>query len=355
MNVQRVSISDIKITKRIRKEHGDLNELAESMNEGLLQPVGITPEKVLVFGERRLLAARDILDWKKIPARIVDVESVLHGQFAENLMRKQYNVSERVAIVEAMRSFKHGGDRRSKQARICDDETVTVDQAAKLAGLGGKDGYARARTIIEKGVPELVQAMEQGKFSLSKAAEIAKLPEEDQRESARRGRRVFWRDPDDFYLTPPEVTRALLKVEKFDGKIWEPACGNGAMSSVLQEAGYDVVSSDLKDRGYGDVENFLTSIRVSENIVTNPPFDHDEDFVRRALTNTRAEGGDAAASDISRRHETSRMVGEVATEDGSHLLQSDQLFQEWREGIQERSLCVCLVHLGTRLPREPSD
>ena len=153
MNVKQVSISDIKITDRIRKEHGDLNELATSISEGLLQPIGITSQEVLVFGERRLLAARDILGWKKIPARIVDVESVLHGQFAENLMRKEYTVSERVAIVEAMRSFKHGGDRRSDQARKCDDENLTVDEAAKLAGLGGKDGYTRARTVLSKGVP----------------------------------------------------------------------------------------------------------------------------------------------------------------------------------------------------------
>lgn len=38
------------------------------------------------------------------------------------------------------------------------------------------------------------------------------------------------RSRDDFYPTPPEMTRALLSVELFYGAIWEPACGDGAMS-----------------------------------------------------------------------------------------------------------------------------
>ena len=28
----------------------------------------------------------------------------------------------------------------------------------------------------------------------------------------------------EYYPTPPEATRALLSVEKFEGSIWEPAC-----------------------------------------------------------------------------------------------------------------------------------
>jgi len=40
----------------------------------------------------------------------------------------------------------------------------------------------------------------------------------------------------EFYPTPPEATRALLSVESFEGDIWEPACGDGAISKVLIEA-----------------------------------------------------------------------------------------------------------------------
>jgi hypothetical protein len=82
------------------------------------------------------------------------------------------------------------------------------------------------------------------------------------------------RQQDDFYPTPPAVTRALLSVETFDGDIWEPACGDGAISKVLIAAGYEVVSTDLVDRGYGDSGvDFLMEYRpLARHHVTNPPF-----------------------------------------------------------------------------------
>jgi tRNA G10 N-methylase Trm11 len=78
----------------------------------------------------------------------------------------------------------------------------------------------------------------------------------------------------EFYPTPPEATRALLSVEVFEGDIWEPACGDGAISKVLSEAGYQVVSTDLIDRGYGaGGHNFLKSdTPLAKNIITNPPY-----------------------------------------------------------------------------------
>ena len=89
-----------------------------------------------------------------------------------------------------------------------------------------------------------------------------------------------------FYPTPTYVTCSLIDREKFDGLIWEPACGDGAMSNVLQKAGHEVHSSDIVDRGYGEVGDFLKSNRSVPNIVTNPPFNLAEKFVQKALANT---------------------------------------------------------------------
>ena len=287
MKVLEVKISKIKIGVRQRKDMGDLEGLAKSIREvGLLQPIGITSNYELIFGERRLRAYRDILGRDTIPARIIPVKSVLLGQIEENVMRKDFAPSELVAIVDTLRSFTHGGDRRSDQRRKCDLEKLTVDEAAKRAGLGGKDGYNRAKAVVQKGSPQLVEAMDSGKVSIATAAEIAGLPAEDQKESLRRGKKVVARDPNDFYPTPSYVTEALLQVEHFGRQVWEPACGDGAMSKVLEAAGYEVLSSDRIDRGYGEVENFLTSNRKAESIVTNPPFDKDDEFVQKALEST---------------------------------------------------------------------
>lgn len=86
-------------------------------------------------------------------------------------------------------------------------------------------------------------------------------------------------DGPDFYPTPAWATKALLEVEKFEGEIWEPACGDGAMAEVFKETGYRVASSDLYGRGYGQwQEDFTVSERKADNIVTNPPFHSAQTF-----------------------------------------------------------------------------
>ena len=50
-------------------------------------------------------------------------------------------------------------------------------------------------------------------------------------------------DGPDFYPTPAWATYALIDNERFVGDIWEPACGDGAMSAVLAQTGNTVISS----------------------------------------------------------------------------------------------------------------
>ena len=56
----------------------------------------------------------------------------------------------------------------------------------------------------------------------------------------------------DYYGTDPRSTKALLEVEKFDNFIWEPAAGHHLITKVLEEAGYEVMSTDVADYGFGD-------------------------------------------------------------------------------------------------------
>ena len=91
-------------------------------------------------------------------------------------------------------------------------------------------------------------------------------------------------DGPDFFPTPEWATFALIDNEKFEGDIWECACGDGAMVEVLKETGNKIISSDLYDRGYGEIgHDFLTTARRCPNIITNPPFHSAEGFVATAL------------------------------------------------------------------------
>lgn len=102
----------------------------------------------------------------------------------------------------------------------------------------------------------------------------------------------------EFYPTPPEATRALLSAEPFDGSIWEPACGQGHISKVLVDAGYNVVSTDLVAYGYGEANrDFLAESRpLAKHIVTNPPYGRGlaDAFAKHALKLTRETGGTVA-------------------------------------------------------------
>jgi len=87
----------------------------------------------------------------------------------------------------------------------------------------------------------------------------------------------------DFYPTPAWGTRALLRHIAFDGPILEPCCGDGAMAEILKESGQPVFASDIVDRGYGAVCDFLDITQAQSNIVTNPPFNIAEILLAHAL------------------------------------------------------------------------
>ena len=96
---------------------------------------------------------------------------------------------------------------------------------------------------------------------------------------------MFEKEKDEFYETPPALTRGLLSLERFEGDIWEPACGKGAMSVLLADAGHNVISTDLIERGFGEAYvDFLAQERLrAPNVVTNPPFSLWGRFVEHAL------------------------------------------------------------------------
>ena len=93
----------------------------------------------------------------------------------------------------------------------------------------------------------------------------------------------------DLYETPECATLALLRVEQLPKRIWEPACGRGAIVRVLRAHGHEVLASDLID--YCDPtcfyrRNFLLEHKLPkccECILTNPPFSLAEEFVEHAL------------------------------------------------------------------------
>lgn len=100
------------------------------------------------------------------------------------------------------------------------------------------------------------------------------------------------REENDFYATDPKALEVLLDKLKKDGielseNIWEVACGDGALSRVLEKRGYSVFNTDLVDRGYENFhlakDFFKFENECDGDILTNPPFKKACEFINHGL------------------------------------------------------------------------
>ena len=93
------------------------------------------------------------------------------------------------------------------------------------------------------------------------------------------------RQVQDYYATEPAAVELLLAEEQFSKNVWECACGEGHMAEVLKGHGHNVRATDVVDRGYGGVRDFLFFNCDSFNgdIVTNPPYKKAQEFTEKAL------------------------------------------------------------------------
>jgi ParB family chromosome partitioning protein len=179
-----IDIGKIIIGDRARKDMGDLHALARSIADiGLLHPIVVTDDLHLVCGERRLRACRDILGLDRVKVTVANIEALALGERDENEVRKDFTVSERVEI--GRRVEEKLGERRGRPS----DEKVqnfaplgkTRDIAAKRAGFRNPETYRQAKIVTEEGVDELVEAVDRADIAVSAAAQIAKLPPDEQR------------------------------------------------------------------------------------------------------------------------------------------------------------------------------
>jgi N6-adenosine-specific RNA methylase IME4 len=99
---ERLPIDTIKSGERHRRDLGDIESLARSIDDiGLLHPIVVRPDGMLIAGERRLRAA-ELLGWSDIAVTVVDLEDIARGEHDENACRKDFTLSEAVAIKRAL-------------------------------------------------------------------------------------------------------------------------------------------------------------------------------------------------------------------------------------------------------------
>ena len=154
-----MKISDIKITERVRKDIGDITELAESIDRlGLFHPIVVTPDGELIIGARRIEAFKH-LGHDSIPERVMSIteyEEKQQAEVEENTQRKDLPPSRMVAYWETLDKLKGGrGKTRSESEQV----SQRIKRAAKATGTGvGRLSMAKA--VVDYGDEEIIAEMD---------------------------------------------------------------------------------------------------------------------------------------------------------------------------------------------------
>lgn len=168
---------------------------------------------------------------------------------------------------------------------------------------------AEQRAEYEQYVDDL-GLIEQARVDMSITAPLTDAEREHLRrvvaankDSAMLGDSGYERIEADAYFTPPENVDCLLEHVDLHKVVWEPACGDGAISQRLIDYGHEVYSSDLYAYGFEEAKTGMDFLSTTIDdlpidcraIVTNPPYgDMVEKFIRHSLDLMRPVRGQVA-------------------------------------------------------------
>lgn len=134
-----IDITSISIEDRLRKDFGDISDLAADIQlNGLIQPIVVTSNHRLVAGERRLRAHKHLglTTIKAVYIEVLDEAHLTRLEASENIARKDFTWQERVLAIAKVHS------RMSVEAAL-KSETWGVRETGRLLGTGKSPvGYA---------------------------------------------------------------------------------------------------------------------------------------------------------------------------------------------------------------------
>ncbi|WP_166355029.1 ParB/RepB/Spo0J family partition protein [Phytoactinopolyspora limicola] len=170
------SVAAIRLGRTYRHELGDLSELCQSIRAvGLLHPVVISPDGLLISGRRRLEAVKR-LNWRRVPVwvathisdRLRTVMAVQH----ENTIRKDLTPVEAAELYAELKAlYADEAARRQASTRFGSGEHGAVDSTAPqdarvqaARAITGRDSHGmleqvlELRRIVDSEAPEWLRA-----------------------------------------------------------------------------------------------------------------------------------------------------------------------------------------------------
>lgn len=194
-----IPIEQIRIKEGRRSlDSGYVKELAASIREmGLLNPITIDRENVLIAGLHRMEAAK-MLGWTEIPCTVSSLEGLAAelAEIDENIVRSDISALEygeillrRKEIYETLHpETKNGGDRRSGKTRSAkctsDPAKSFVDDTAEKLGVDPSTIRRQIQTAKNL-TPETKEAIKDANITKADALKLSRLAPEHQAEAAK--------------------------------------------------------------------------------------------------------------------------------------------------------------------------
>jgi len=265
-----IDIDKIIVGDRIRKDFGDIQELAEDIKENtLLNALVVTPSGngdgtyLLIAGERRLRACR-LLGYKAVPVNTVgvdDAEQALMMEISENECRKEFTKTERLEYARRLAQLEKAKSEQGKRTDLAQDFVQGERNRAANAvaqALGTNRETLRQEQFIADNAdmldPSDFADWDEGKLSTNKAyqrikaaLEQAECERDDARETVSMVKRVgdTLKEQRDKAQADLERAREEIKaLERQNDQLYEQA--NAASAPQVVERTVEVAPADYE-------------------------------------------------------------------------------------------------------------
>ena len=207
-------------------EGAEFDELvADIKAHGLIEPIVLHEDKILDGRNRYRACLAAKVEPKFAPFRGDDPVAFV---ISANLRRRHLDESQRAMVAAKLANLRDG-----QRADLV--EGLPIGRASELLNVGERT-VARAREVQDYGTAELVRAVEQGKVSVSAAADVATLPEVEQQEIVARGEKEI--------LQAAKAIRAEKARERHSARMIRIAQVSAGNTPLASEQRYPVILAD---------------------------------------------------------------------------------------------------------------
>ena len=283
-----IPLERVIVKEQIRKDIDpeSLKELAESMERvGLINPITVRKEGdryVLVAGHRRFLAARDILKWENIPARVLEEsKDTVFVQFTENVHRKNLNPVEVAEVVgrALLEELGWAGKSISQIENMADKSLIdnqkpkNIFTSANIRDrLAEKEFFRKHDRLNEKEKAATARIMKDYGISanaISVALYLYSLPEEIKSELAKLDlRQTHYYSMLERGIYDPEQILALARVVHEKGMTVAEL--KSLISRLKAEKEQRAKKATAEERFYSRLQSFIKNVRRSRILKKNP-------------------------------------------------------------------------------------